>query len=64
MICFGTVFEGGGTKSGERSSKSQDETSDSHKLGGKNQQEVIHWHNRYVGIVKVNSLTSVVLVSH
>ncbi|KAL3619415.1 hypothetical protein CASFOL_036985 [Castilleja foliolosa] len=37
-----------GTKLGERSSKSQDETSDSHKHGGKNQQEVIHWHNRGV----------------
>ncbi|KAI3453442.1 hypothetical protein Pfo_010105 [Paulownia fortunei] len=39
---------GVGTNLGERSSKTQEETSDSHKHGGKNQQEVIHWHNRGV----------------
>ncbi|GER50597.1 lon protease 2 [Striga asiatica] len=33
---------------GERSSKTQEEASVSHKNGGKNQQEVIHWHNRGV----------------
>ncbi|KAL2525238.1 Lon protease2 [Abeliophyllum distichum] len=33
---------------GERSLKNQEETSDSHKLNGKNQQEVIHWHSRGV----------------
>ncbi|KAL8053505.1 hypothetical protein ABFS82_05G076600 [Erythranthe guttata] len=43
-----TSSAGGGTNLGERSSKTQEETSDSHKLGGKNQQEVIHWHNRGV----------------
>lgn len=26
------------------------ETSDSHKLDSKNQQEVIHWHDRYIHI--------------
>ncbi|KAL8520404.1 hypothetical protein ACS0TY_011071 [Phlomoides rotata] len=36
------------TNLGERSSKTQEETSDSHKHGGKNKQEVIHWHNRGV----------------
>lgn len=50
MSCRGTVFEGIGTNLGERSSKTQEETSDSHKHGGKNQQEVIHWHNRYIDI--------------
>ncbi|KAL0446404.1 UNVERIFIED_CONTAM: Lon protease2, peroxisomal [Sesamum latifolium] len=43
-----TVAAGGGTNIGERSSKNQEETSDSHKHGGKNQQEVIHWHNKGV----------------
>ncbi|CAI9772453.1 unnamed protein product [Fraxinus pennsylvanica] len=33
---------------GDQSSKNQEEISDSHKLNGKNQQEVIHWHNRGV----------------
>ncbi|KAL3817948.1 hypothetical protein ACJIZ3_003853 [Penstemon smallii] len=39
---------GVGNNLGERSSKKQDEALDSNKLGGKNQQEVIHWHNRGV----------------
>ncbi|XP_011070270.1 lon protease homolog 2, peroxisomal [Sesamum indicum] len=43
-----TLAPGGGTNLGERSSKNQEETSDSHKHGGKNQQEVIHWHNKGV----------------
>ncbi|KAK4422977.1 Lon protease2, peroxisomal [Sesamum alatum] len=43
-----TLSPGGGTNLGERSSKNQEETSDSHKHGGKNQQEVIHWHNKGV----------------
>ncbi|CAA3012529.1 lon protease homolog 2, peroxisomal [Olea europaea subsp. europaea] len=33
---------------GVQTSKNQEETSDSHKLNGKNQPEVIHWHNRGV----------------
>ncbi|PIN18268.1 Mitochondrial ATP-dependent protease PIM1/LON [Handroanthus impetiginosus] len=36
---------GTGTNLGERSSENQKETSDSHKHGSENQQEVIHWHN-------------------
>lgn len=43
---------GTGTNSGERSSKIQDEISESHKHGAKNQQEVIHWHNRYIDIAE------------
>ncbi|KAK4400471.1 Lon protease2, peroxisomal [Sesamum angolense] len=43
-----TLAPGGRTNLGERSSKNQEETSDSHKHGGKNQQEVIHWHNKGV----------------
>ncbi|KAI7995761.1 hypothetical protein LOK49_LG11G02217 [Camellia lanceoleosa] len=39
---------GVGTDSGEGSSKIQVGTSDPHKLDGKNQQEIIHWHNRGV----------------
>ncbi|XP_057513156.1 lon protease homolog 2, peroxisomal isoform X1 [Actinidia eriantha] len=39
---------GVGTDSGEGSSKVQVGTSDTHKLDGKNQQEVIHWHTRGV----------------
>ncbi|EPS62878.1 hypothetical protein M569_11910 [Genlisea aurea] len=37
-----------GTNVMERNPKSQDDASDSHKHGGKNQQEIIHWHNRGV----------------
>ncbi|KAL8529925.1 hypothetical protein ACS0TY_007115 [Phlomoides rotata] len=36
------------TNLGKRSSKTQEETSYSHKHGGKNKQEVIHWHDRGV----------------
>ncbi|KAL8461178.1 hypothetical protein ACS0TY_032600 [Phlomoides rotata] len=36
------------TNLGKRSSKTQEETSDSHKHGGKNKHEVIHWHDRGV----------------
>ncbi|THG09991.1 hypothetical protein TEA_012685 [Camellia sinensis var. sinensis] len=39
---------GVGTDSGEGSSKIQVGTSDPHKLDGKNQQEIIHWHTRGV----------------
>ncbi|XP_057977792.1 lon protease homolog 2, peroxisomal isoform X2 [Malania oleifera] len=39
---------GAGTDSGERSSKIQLGSSDSHKLDGKNQQDIIHWHSRGV----------------
>ncbi|XP_073315007.1 lon protease homolog 2, peroxisomal-like [Primulina huaijiensis] len=40
---------GAGTNLSERSSKVQEETTDiSHKHGGKNRQEVVHWHNRGV----------------
>ncbi|RXH97116.1 hypothetical protein DVH24_035784 [Malus domestica] len=37
-----------GSDSGERSSRVQVGTSDSHRPDGKNQQEVIHWHTRGV----------------
>ncbi|GAV87170.1 AAA domain-containing protein/LON domain-containing protein/Lon_C domain-containing protein [Cephalotus follicularis] len=37
-----------GSDSGERTSKIQVGTSDAHKFDGKNQQEVVHWHNRGV----------------
>uniref|UniRef100_A0A5B7ACM6 Lon protease homolog 2, peroxisomal n=1 Tax=Davidia involucrata TaxID=16924 RepID=A0A5B7ACM6_DAVIN len=37
-----------GSEFGERSSKIQVGISDSHKVDGKNQQEVIHWHTRGV----------------
>ncbi|KAL6536513.1 hypothetical protein OROGR_013085 [Orobanche gracilis] len=37
-----------GTDLAERCSKKQEETSNSHKQGGKNQQEVLQWHNRGV----------------
>ncbi|KAG6407536.1 hypothetical protein SASPL_130528 [Salvia splendens] len=36
---------GVGTNLGERSSKTHNEISESHKHGAKNNQEVIHWHN-------------------
>ncbi|KAA8525946.1 hypothetical protein F0562_007954 [Nyssa sinensis] len=39
---------GVGTEVGERNSKIQVGVSDSHKVDGKNQQEVIHWHTRGV----------------
>lgn len=39
---------GGGTDPIERSPKLHAGSSDSHKLDGKNQQEVIHWHARYI----------------
>lgn len=52
MSCCWTVFSGIGTNLGERSSKTQDEISESHKHGAKNQQEVIHWHNRYIDIAE------------
>ncbi|CAA0841885.1 Lon protease homolog 2- peroxisomal [Striga hermonthica] len=42
------VEPGPASSPGERSSKTQDEASGSHKNVGKNQQEVIHWHNRGV----------------
>ncbi|KAK3008796.1 hypothetical protein RJ639_013894 [Escallonia herrerae] len=42
------LYPGAGADLGERSSKHQVGTSDSHKLDGKNQQEVIHWHTRGV----------------
>ena len=41
------VILGVGTDSGEGSSKVQVGISDTHKLDGKNQQEVIHGHTRY-----------------
>lgn len=37
-----------GSDSGERSSRIQVGTSDSQRLDAKNQQEIIHWHTRYV----------------
>jgi hypothetical protein len=37
-----------GSDSGERSSRIQVGTSDSQRLDVKNQQEIIHWHTRYV----------------
>ncbi|XVE57520.1 hypothetical protein DITRI_Ditri04bG0097200 [Diplodiscus trichospermus] len=42
------LSQGVGGESGERSSKVQVSTPDSHKVDGKNHQEVIHWHNRGV----------------
>ncbi|KAK2988088.1 hypothetical protein RJ640_023837 [Escallonia rubra] len=42
------LYPGAGADLGERSSKHQVGTSDTHKLDGKNQQEVIHWHTRGV----------------
>ncbi|XVF51891.1 hypothetical protein PTKIN_Ptkin04bG0220800 [Pterospermum kingtungense] len=42
------LSQGVGSDSGERSSKVQVSTSDTHKVDGKNQSEVIHWHNRGV----------------
>ncbi|OWM88311.1 hypothetical protein CDL15_Pgr003723 [Punica granatum] len=42
------VAQGGGTDPDERSPKVHVGSSDSHKLDGKNQQEVIHWHARGV----------------
>lgn len=38
---------GGGTDAIERSPKLHVGSSESHKIDGKNQQEVIHWHARY-----------------
>lgn len=47
MNCL--FFEGMGNDSGERSLKAPTETlPDSHKQDGKNQQELIHWHDRWV----------------
>ncbi|XP_021895104.1 lon protease homolog 2, peroxisomal [Carica papaya] len=43
-----TVAPGAGGESGERGAKIQVGISDSNKADGKNQQEVIHWHNRGV----------------
>ncbi|CAL5441607.1 unnamed protein product [Camellia sinensis] len=42
------LSSGVGTESGEGSLKIQVGTSDPHKLDGKNQQEIIHWHTRGV----------------
>ncbi|EXC26738.1 Lon protease-2-like protein [Morus notabilis] len=42
------LSQGVGSDSGERNSRVQVGTSDSHKLDGKNQQEAIHWHTRGV----------------
>ncbi|KAM1787508.1 hypothetical protein ACFX11_037897 [Malus domestica] len=42
------LSQGVGSDSGERSSRVQVGTSDSHRPDGKNQQEVIHWHTRGV----------------
>ncbi|KAL5551249.1 hypothetical protein UlMin_001425 [Ulmus minor] len=42
------LSQGAGSDSGERSSRVQVGASDSQKLDGKNQQEVIHWHTRGV----------------
>lgn len=39
-----------GSDSGERSSRVQVGTSDSQRLDVKNQQEIIHWHTRYVSL--------------
>ncbi|KAM7530927.1 hypothetical protein LguiB_034337 [Lonicera macranthoides] len=48
-MAAGSVLSSGvGTELGERSSKSQTGISDHHKIDGKNQQEVIHWHTRGV----------------
>ncbi|XP_044487011.1 lon protease homolog 2, peroxisomal [Mangifera indica] len=43
-----TLSQGVGSDSGERVPKIQVGASDGHKVDGKNQQEVIHWHNRGV----------------
>lgn len=43
-----TLSPGIGTDSGERSSKIQVASSDSHKMDRKSQQEAIHWHRRGV----------------
>lgn len=45
VIC---LILGVGSESGERGSRVQVGTSDSHRPDGKNQQEVIHWHTRYM----------------
>lgn len=42
------LSSGVGTELGERSSKVQVSNSDSHKVDGKSQQEIIHWHTRGV----------------
>ncbi|TYI15487.1 hypothetical protein ES332_A08G189400v1 [Gossypium tomentosum] len=42
------LSQGVGSESGERSSKVQISTSDSHKVDGKSHPEVIHWHKRGV----------------
>ncbi|XVF10956.1 hypothetical protein REPUB_Repub07fG0227900 [Reevesia pubescens] len=42
------LSQGVGNESGDRSSKVQISTSDTHKVDGKNHPEVIHWHNRGV----------------
>ncbi|GKU95677.1 hypothetical protein SLEP1_g9006 [Rubroshorea leprosula] len=47
MASVGSVLTQG-SDPGERSSKIQGGTSDAHKLEGKNQQEVFHWHKRGV----------------
>ncbi|GLT49084.1 hypothetical protein SLA2020_226660 [Shorea laevis] len=47
MASAGSVLTQG-SDPGERSSKIQGGTSDAHKLEGKNQQEVFHWHKRGV----------------
>lgn len=41
-----------GSDSGERSSRIQVGTSDSQRLDAKNQQEIIHWHARYVSLLQ------------
>nr|GLL48652.1 ATP-dependent Lon protease [Ipomoea trifida] len=43
-----TLSSGVATDSADRTPKNQAGTSESHKHDGKNQQEVIHWHNRGV----------------
>ncbi|XP_009615537.1 lon protease homolog 2, peroxisomal isoform X2 [Nicotiana tabacum] len=43
-----TATSGGGVESAERGLKNQAGISDTHKHDSKNQQEVIHWHNRGV----------------
>ncbi|KAH7549719.1 hypothetical protein JRO89_XS13G0072400 [Xanthoceras sorbifolium] len=43
-----TLSQGVGSDSGERASKIQVGASDGHKVDGKGQQEVIHWHTRGV----------------
>lgn len=45
-MCLHAIVVGVATDSAERTPKNQAGTSDSHKHDGKNQQEVIHWHNR------------------